>query len=252
MQRSPLVHTANNNMTQPTLVLVCKRPALGVGKQRLAAKIGQETALKIAEALLACAMEDVLAWSGTVVIAPADAKDCQWATNIFKQTHTDVMVLPQVGGNLGQRLNALDCALRSRGFNQLIYIGSDAPDIGITDYIAVSDAFLNVDTMLKPTIDGGVSIMASCKPWPDLTHLPWSTSRLGDGLSLLCQQNGHVIGKLPVGFDVDEFEDLSYLVVKLAQDQRPARRALLALARQIIQQKTSKQKVMMPSEGRYA
>ncbi|MDP3678232.1 MAG: DUF2064 domain-containing protein [Methylotenera sp.] len=238
-------------MTQPTLILVCKRPAPGVGKQRLAAKVGQETALKIAEALLACTMEDVLAWTGTVVIAPADVKDREWAANLCKLTRADVKVLPQVSGNLGQRLNALDHALRTSGYNQLIYIGSDAPDIGITDYIAVSDAFLNVDTALKPTIDGGVSIMASCKPWPDLTDLPWSTSQLGDSLSLLCQQNGHAIGKLPVGFDVDELEDLSYLVVKLAQDQRPARRALLALARQIIQQKTSKQKVMMPSEGRY-
>ncbi|MDP1596186.1 MAG: DUF2064 domain-containing protein [Methylotenera sp.] len=239
-------------MTQPTLVLVCKRPSLGVGKQRLATKVGQALALKIAEALLACTMEDVLAWYGTVVIAPADIKDREWAVDLCKKTRADAAVLPQVSGNLGQRLNALDHALRSSGFNQLIYIGSDAPDIGITDYTAVSDAFLNVDTMFKPTIDGGVSIMASCKPWPDLTHLPWSTSQLGDGLSLLCQQNGHVIGKLPVGFDVDEFEDLSHLVVKLAQDQRPARRVLLALARQIIQQKTSKQKVMMPNESRYA
>ena len=243
-------------MTQPTLVLVCKRPALGVGKQRLAAKVGQETALKIAEALLACTMEDVLAWPSTVVIAPADAIDSEWAANFFKQkhgkqTHAEAKVLVQTSGNLGQRLNALDHTLRSSGFNQLIYIGSDAPDIDVADYIAVSDALVNVDTVFKPTIDGGVSIMASHRPWPDLTDLPWSTSQLGDSLSLLCQQNGHAVGKLPVGFDVDEFEDLSYLMVKLAQDQRPARRALLALARQIIQQKTSKQKVMMPSEGRY-
>jgi glycosyltransferase A (GT-A) superfamily protein (DUF2064 family) len=236
-------------MTLPTLVLVCKRPALGIGKQRLAAKVGQELALQIAEALLACALEDVLAWPGSVVIAPADVKDREWAVNLCKQTRADAKVLPQVGGNLGQRLNALDHALRSNGLNQLVYIGSDAPDICITDYIAVDDAFLNVDTVLKPTIDGGVSIMASCKPWPNLTDLPWSTSRLGDGLCLLCQQNEHAVGKLPVGFDVDEFEDLSHLVVKLAQDQRPARRALLALARQIIQQKISKQKVIMPSEG---
>lgn len=238
-------------MTLPTLVLVCKRPELGIGKQRLAAKLGQALALQIAEALLACALEDVLVWPGSVVIAPADIKDREWAANLCKLTCADVKILPQVNGNLGQRLNALDHALRTSGFNQLVYIGSDAPDIDVTDYVALSGAFLNVDTVFKPTIDGGVSIMASCKPWPDLTDLPWSTSQLGGSLSLLCQQNGHAIGKLPVGFDVDEVEDLSYLVLKLAQDERPARRALLALARQIIQQKISKQKVMMPSEGRY-
>lgn len=238
-------------MTQATLVLVCKRPALGVGKQRLAAKLGPEIALQIAEALLACALEDVLAWPNKVVVAPADYNDCVWATQFFGNARSDIKVLPQFSGNLGQRLNALDHTLRTSGFNQLIYIGSDAPDISLADYIAVSDALVNVDTVFKPTMDGGVSIMASRKPWPNLTDLPWSTSQLGENLSLLCQQSEHSVAKLSVGFDVDELEDLSFVVEKLAHDQRPARRALCKLAQQIIQQKTSKQKVMMRCENHY-
>lgn len=243
-------------MTQPTLVILCKRPLPGNGKQRLAAKVGQEIAWQIAEALLACALEDVMAWPGTVVIAPADVKDNEWAENLSKQKHAEqipatVKVLPQTDGNLGQRLNALDQTLRNNGFNHLIYIGSDAPDISLIDFYAVSRAFLNFDTVIKPTLDGGVSIMASRKPWPDLTHLPWSTSHLGESLSLLCMQNGHYVASLQEGFDVDEYEDLPYLVTKLAHDQRPARRTLLALVRQILQIKTSKQKVMMQSENHY-
>lgn len=236
-------------MTQAALVLVCKRPAPGVGKQRLAARLGPEIAYQIAEALLACTLEDVIAWPGKVVIAPANAQDCAWAANLFKQTQTEVQVLPQTGGNLGQRLNALDHALRAHGLNQLIYIGSDAPDIGLADFAAVSKMLSDFDSVLKPTLDGGVSIMASRKPWPDLTDLPWSTSRLGDQLSMLCQQSGHSVASLSEGFDVDEFEDLSYLVMKLAHDQRPTRRLLCKLVLQVVQQKTSKQKVMMQTES---
>ncbi len=238
-------------MTQAALVLVCKRPAPGVGKQRLAARLGPDIAHQIAEALLACTLEDVIVWPGRVVIAPADAQDCAWATNLFKQTQTEVQVLPQTGGNLGQRLNALDHTLHTNGFNQLIYIGSDAPDIGLADLATVNKMLSDFDTVLKPTLDGGVSIMASRKPWPDLAGLPWSTSRLGDRLSMLCQQSGHSVASLPEGFDVDELEDLSYLVMKLAHDQRPARRLLCKLALQVIQQKTSKQKVMMQTESRH-
>ncbi|MGB7815786.1 MAG: DUF2064 domain-containing protein [Methylotenera sp.] len=243
-------------MTQAALVLVCKRPAPGIGKQRLAARLGPEIAYQIAEALLACALEDVIAWPGTVVIAPADVKDYAWAASLLeqshnKQTHADVQVLPQASGNLGQRLNALDHTLHTNGFNRLIYIGSDAPDISLADFAAVSEMLTDFDSVLKPTLDGGVSIMASRKPWPDLTDLPWSTSRLGDRLSVLCQQSGHSVAKLLEGFDVDELEDLSYLVVKLAQDQRPARQALCKLAQQIIQMKTSRQKVMSKTESRY-
>ena len=227
-------------MTQTTLVLVCKRPALGMGKQRLANKLGQATTLKIAEALLACAVEDVLTWPSQVVIAPAEANDREWATHLFNQTdtqqsYTDLMVLPQTSGNLGQRINVLDSTLRASGFNQLIYTGSDAPDIQLTDYTGVRDTLVHIDTVFKPTIDGGVSIMASRKPWPDLTNLPWSSSQLRKSLFLICKQSGHSIAERPIGFDVDEIEDLSYLLKKLVHDQRPARRALYQLAQQIIQ-----------------
>lgn len=248
----PSTPIAKNDMAQTALVLVCKRPALGVGKQRLAEKLGQVIALQIAEALLACAQEDVLAWSGKVVIAMADAKDCDWATGLFGQARTDVTVLPQVTGNLGQRLIALDSMLHTSGFNQLIYIGSDAPDLDVADFVAVNEALLNADAVFKPTMDGGVSIMASRKPWPGLTDLPWSTPQLGDSLSLLCQQNGFSVANLPAGFDVDKCEDLAYLIEKLAQDQRPARQALCKLAQQIIQQKTSKQKVTTQTVSPYA
>lgn len=232
-------------MNQATLVLVCKRPALGIGKQRLAAKLGQEIALQIAEALLACTLEDILAWSGTVVIAPADIVDSDWAAKFFGQVRADVKVFLQVTGNLGQRLNILDCELRASGLNHLVYIGSDAPALNEADFAATREALPNYDTVLKPTADGGVSIMASRKPWPNLTNLPWSTSQLGDSLALLCQHSGHSVAKLPMGFDVDELEDLSCLSVALAHDQRPARRTLCALVQQIIQIKTSKQKVIM-------
>ncbi len=243
-------------MTQPTLVLVCKRPALGNGKQRLAAKVGGEIAYQIAEALLACVLEDVMTWPGKVIVAPADTKDHKWAENISKQMHgeqihSNLKVISQTDGNLGQRLNALDQTLRSNGFNHLIYIGSDAPDITPTDFSDLSKALLNFDTVLKPTLDGGVSIMASRKPWPELSDLPWSTSQLGDSLSRICLKNGHTVTKLQQGFDVDEYEDLSYLVSKLADDQRPARRALVALAHQIVQMKTSKQKVCVQRESDY-
>lgn len=238
-------------MTQATLVLLCKRPALGVGKQRIAAKADTETAQQLAKALLACALEDVLAWPGAVIIAPADIKDREWAENLLKQKRADVKVLPQTNGNLGQRLNALDHTLRSGGFTQLIYIGSDAPDLEITDFATANRTLLSFDVALKPTMDGGVSIMASRKPWPDLTHLPWSTAQFFENLTLLCQQNACSVSSLAKGFDIDELEDLSYLVSKLAHDQRPARRELWLLASKIIQIKPSKQKSTLQAESHH-
>ena len=158
-------------MTEAALVLVCKRPASGIGKQRLAASVGGEAAKRIAEALLACALEDAFAWPGPMVIAPADPADHAWASALLPQARVRLKtrIEPQTKGNLGQRLNALDHKLRGYGLEQLVYIGSDAPLLAAPDYAAVYEALMSHDTVLKPAADGGVVLMASRKRWPALS-----------------------------------------------------------------------------------
>lgn len=218
----------------PVLVVVCKRPALGVGKQRLAAYLGAEATCHIAEALLACVMEDVACWQGLVVIAPAYAADYDWALSLFRKIHSAVTVLPQIAGNLGQRLNGLDATLRCKGLQQLVYIGSDAPGLNAIDFQVVKNTLQQNDMVFIPAIDGGVTLMANRQPWPDLAELPWSTNQLGAELAKICQQSGYTVQQLKPGFDVDELDDLKALKRRLAGDQRPARKQLCTLVHQIL------------------
>lgn len=222
-------------MTETALVLVCKRPAPGIGKQRLAASLGPEMANRIAEALLACALEDAHDWPGPVVIAPAHPSDCAWAEMLLPQSQSKVRIQPQATGNLGQRLNVLDEELRDAGMEQLVYIGSDAPALAPADYAAVNDALLRHDTVLMPAEDGGVVLMASCRPWPMLSGLPWSSVCLGTALADCCRAAGQSVSTLAHGFDVDEQADLFRLPAALNADRRPARHALHALACNLIQ-----------------
>lgn len=216
-------------MTELALVLVCKRPTLGVAKQRLAASLGQEGARRIAEALLACALEDAREWPGPVVIAPAHASDFAWAASLLPQLQGKINIVPQTEGNLGQRLNAVDRSLRERGLEQLIYIGSDAPALVAVDYAAAREALLNHDTVLKPAADGGVVLMGSRRSWPALDALPWSTLHLGSALADCCQTAGQSLAMLAQSFDVDEEQDMLHLITALKTDQRPARQALYRL-----------------------
>lgn len=210
------------------LVLVCKRPTLGVGKQRLAAAIGMERAYHVAQALFACALEDAKNWHGPVVIAPASAEDCQWAASVMT-TSEKVWIQPQTTGNLGQRLNGLDNMLRDKGLKQLVYIGSDAPLLTDNDYAACRAALRHHDTVLIPAIDGGVVLMASHCPWPVLVDLPWSTHRLGATLTACCRRTGQSVALLAQSSDVDELENCLQLVTLLQNDERPARNQLHAL-----------------------
>lgn len=217
-------------MTGAALVLVCKKPELGVGKQRLAASFGKKITVKIARALLACALEDACNWPGPVVIAPANSIDGDWARAISQHIPVETMVVPQVGGNLGTRLNALDATLRAQNMTQLVYIGSDSPGLCEVDYYAVRESLKHNDVVLIPSYDGGVVLMANNHAWPDISNLPWSTAHLGDALFKVCEASMSSVQMLQKGFDIDEPDDFLQLATTLAEDQRPARRALHALA----------------------
>lgn len=214
------------------LVLVCKRPKLGFGKQRLSTSLGIEMTQRVAEALLDCALEDLRSWAGSVVIAPSSQEDSEWAAALMRQPN--VCVQPQMPGNLGQRLKSLDFELRSKGMKRLIYIGSDSPGLGEKDYAAVCDAMQHQDVVLMPATDGGVVLMANNYPWPSLTDLPWSSNQLGNALADCCRDEGRSVAVLRESFDIDEVEDVVKLAEVLAEDLRPARRVLHELANHII------------------
>lgn len=207
----------------PTLVLVCKRPALGHGKQRLAGRIGAGPALAIAEGLLDCALEDLADWPGPTVIAPDRPDACAWAAS----RAPGALCLAQASGNLGERLNALDRTLRELGHAQLVFIGSDAPALTRDDYRQVPPALAESDTLLLGARDGGVVLMASNRPWPDLAALPWSSDRLAAALAAACRVAGHRLAYGRESFDIDEQADLPAARQALADDPRPARQCLL-------------------------
>ncbi|MBX9636599.1 MAG: DUF2064 domain-containing protein [Nitrosomonas sp.] len=221
-------------MDEATLILVCKKPAPGIGKQRLAANLGNGMTQKVAEALLACALEDACDWPGPVVIAPANVEDVDWARAFSAPIPSSVTIVPQVAGNLGQRLNALDQTLRAQGMKQLVFIGSDSPGLNTTDYAATRAALQHADIVLIPALDGGVVLMANRYAWPDLSALPWSSDQLGAALIDACRTAKQSVKTLGHGTDVDEMEDLVRLVTLLQRDSRPARCALLELTKNII------------------
>ncbi|UJP05647.1 MAG: DUF2064 domain-containing protein [Nitrosomonas sp.] len=197
----------------------------------MAAKLGRVLALRFARALLACAIEDASAWPGPVVIAPACAGDLHWAQQLIEMAafQYPAQAVSQIEGNLGQRLNHLDQTLRALNNNPLIFIGSDAPGLGVTDYLTVLAELQRADVVLIPARDGGVVLMAGRNPWPDLSTLPWSSNRLGIGLIQACKSIGYTVCIIGDSYDVDEVSDVRGLAVTLRHDLRPARQALYAL-----------------------
>ncbi len=205
------------------LVIFCRRPAIGIGKQRLASQIGAVPAADIATLLLATTLEDAVSWPGPVVLAPAEAADSAWAATLLKRS---LSVIPQPAGNLGERLQTVDRTVRAGQAEAVIYIGSDAPVLTESDYSAARMALLRHDVVLAPALDGGVTLMGARCPWPELADLPWSSERLYASLNERCTTHGLRVASLTAGYDVDVAADLHRLCADLKTDRRPARQML--------------------------
>ncbi len=218
--------------TAATLVLLCKRPLAGQGKQRLAATFGAEETLFLAEGFLHCALEDLMAWPGAVVLVPASQGDRDWAEQLISalavKNLANATVVPQHQGNLGHRIIELDRQLLKLGHQRRVYIGSDAPILSPRHYQQVLNQLGQAEVVLSSADDGGVTIMATTAPWPAaLTDLPWSTDRLGQALADCCRDQGLTVGYIEPSYDIDFEVDLTRLQIDLEQDQRPARQQLL-------------------------
>jgi len=203
------------------LVLCCKAPQQS--KRRLAARLGDRTTAA-AEKLLACALEDLADWPGEAVIAPASEQDADW---LRAGPARGFEMIVQCDGSLGTRINHVDTALRSRGRERLIYIGTDCPALAPAYLSRAHNTLDDNDVVLGPAIDGGVVLMGATKPWPAIGDLAWSTSVLLEGLTQRLSSHDRTIARLDTLADVDSVEDLSAVAEQLTGDNRPARRALL-------------------------
>ncbi|NIW23683.1 MAG: DUF2064 domain-containing protein [Gammaproteobacteria bacterium] len=203
------------------LVLCCKAPQRS--KRRLATQIG-DGAATAAEHLLACALEDLAAWPGETVIAPASNDDAEW----FRHTADECFeMVVQYGDSLGARINHVDAVLRSTSRERLIYIGTDCPALD-ANYLASADRALeDHDAVIGPATDGGVVLMGARRAWPAFADLAWSTAELCEQLSARLLAQNWSIARLGTLTDVDTVEDLTKARDGLVSDERTARRAFL-------------------------
>jgi len=123
---------------------------------------------------------------------------------------------PQVGNDLGERLqNAFDAEF-ARGARAVCAIGSDSPHLPLHLVDHAFRALLWERAILGPTFDGGYWLVGAQRPAPELFRgIPWSTSSvLSSTLALLSSQgaSGHL---LPFWYDVDDADDLERLRVHL-------------------------------------
>lgn len=188
-------------MNKNLLIVFVKNIKLGNVKTRLAKTIGNQDAVDVYKILVNKTEEVTTSISVDKHIYFSDEIDSTKWINNFKTV--------QKGNDLGERMkNAFNNGF-SKGYNKIILIGSDLPDISETILI---NAFKNLesnDTVFGPAEDGGYYLVGMKQLHNCIfDNKAWSTSHLlNDTLEELKSQTIS-IELLRTLNDIDTFEDL--------------------------------------------
>ena len=163
-------------MNKAALIIFQKNAILGKVKTRLGVSVGDEQALEIYQWLTNYTHEQVkglkvdkfLFYSEFIPEHnPDDFEGYRFET--------------QTGNSLGDRMsNAFDL-LFSKGYKNVVIIGTDCPDLKSED---LNKSFLNLsqaDMVIGPAKDGGYYLIGMSQFIPEIfKDMPWSTSKVLD------------------------------------------------------------------------
>lgn len=188
--------------TRKALIIFTRNPELGKVKTRLAKTIGDIAALKVYQKLL----EHTIIITRTLEVD----KFVFYSEQIQENDHWDAVTYfkeLQNGVDLGERMNHAFELLFSRGYRQIVIVGSDIFELTTND---IQKAFTHLDTtnfVVGPALDGGYYLLGmnalkkklfKNKKWGTKTVLKETLKNLEqEQLVLLTTKN-----------DIDTYDDL--------------------------------------------
>jgi uncharacterized protein len=191
------------------LLVIAKRPMPGQTKTRLTPPLSPEQAAELYEYFLQDTLDLARAVPNVtriIAYAPSGAEE------YFTRLAPDYALMPQIGNDLGERLdNALNQCLHN-GFARAVIMDSDSPTLP-ADFVARAFAELeHADVALGPCEDGGYYLIGVKQPQPRLLReVKMSTSNvLRDTLALARAENLRV-ALLESWYDVDTVAELEHL-----------------------------------------
>lgn len=188
------------------LVIVARRPAIGVGKRRLATDVGDVEAWRFQRHSLNGLLQTLTPdrrWRSWTAVTPD--RPTAWLRD-------QVRALPQGAGDLGEKLERLAGRFP---VGRLVIIGSDTPSVRRPDIAAAFGALRSSDAVIGPAVDGGywlIGLRRSVRRPLPFRNIRWSShDTLPDTLRAL---DGLRVAMLRVREDVDDAASLRRSVIR--------------------------------------
>ena len=190
------------------VALMVRVPIPGQVKTRLAAAIGDTAASTLYRALVSDILGGMLA-SGLPLVLFHDGEEAAALPKLWRQAASQI--LPQVKGDIGQRMAAAFGHCFDEGFSRVILIGSDLPDLDARVLAIAAAALENHDAVIAPALDGGyglIGLQQKSFRAELFQNIAWSTDQvLAQSLRQL-QRFGLSTSQLAPLRDIDDLADL--------------------------------------------
>jgi rSAM/selenodomain-associated transferase 1 len=196
------------------LIVVAKRPAAGQTKTRLTPPLVPQQAADLYECFLQDTldlMRGVSEVRRAIAYLPIEARD------YFAQLAPDFDLIPQIGADLGARLDHALSHYLAEGYTRAVIMNSDGPTLPI-QHVQHAFAALSAgaDVVLGPSDDGGYYLIGLKKPAPRLLReVRMSTPTVLADTVALAREEGLRVSLLPHWYDVDDVTSLQQLIAEL-------------------------------------
>lgn len=186
------------------LGIIFRIPEYGKVKSRLARQIGHENALAIYTLMLNKTIENVSNLRGVDIYGFYDG-DKSKAVDFIKR----LCAIPQEGKDLGERMLNVIRWLFGKGYDKVILIGADSPDLPLC---YIEDAFSRLnhcELVIGPAMDGGYYLIGMNRFLKGLFEgIEWGRNTVAEDTILKAQNNGIKYFLLPYWYDIDDIDGL--------------------------------------------
>jgi uncharacterized protein len=141
--------------------------------------------------------------------------------------------IPQIGADLGERMENAFKRCFAEGFTAVVIIGSDIPDLPPEILAEAFAALENRGAVIGPAADGGYYLLGFAKEafGPGMFDaIPWSTDAVFPETMERLERAGIDVHRLPPWRDVDTPEDLTDLIRRNRNTPFAASRTMRCLA----------------------
>lgn len=198
------------------VVLFAKAPIPGNVKTRLSPPLSPDDAALLQEAFL------VDTFSNLERIKKADlflACHPGVGSRFFRDMgeRFDVSLLDQGSGNLGERMRRIFIFLKSKGYGEIIIIGSDSPTLPPEMIEEGFGRLKGCNLAIGPSLDGGYYLLGISGDVPEIFEgVNWGSETVYEETVARAKADKVEFAVLPYWYDVDTIKELRFLAIHLA------------------------------------